>query len=84
MFPSSQIGNIVNAVRDQTNLDGSFQLSGLAPGAYTLLAIESGWDIDLRRPEVLARYLPGALTVRIADSAEKSQALREPLPVQYR
>jgi hypothetical protein len=72
------------AFRDQTNLDGSFELSGLAPGAYTLLAIDGGWDVDWRRPEVLAHYLPGALTVHIADSAEKIQPLREPLPVQPR
>jgi hypothetical protein len=82
IFPSNQVGNIDNASRDESNLDGSFQLSGLAPGAYTLLAIDGGWDVAWNRPEVLARYLAKALTIHVADTAEKSQRLQEPLLVQ--
>ena len=84
IFPANLAGNTDNPVLDQSNLDGSFQLARLAPGDYTLLAIEGGWDVEWHRPEVLARYLPGALTIHIADSAEKTQVLHEPLPVQPR
>jgi len=42
--------------RDQTDLDGSFTLSNVSPGSYTVIAIEDGWDLDWAKPAVLARY----------------------------
>jgi hypothetical protein len=84
MFPSNQAGDIDNVSVDETNLDGSFQLSGMTTGTYTLLAIDDGWNLNWRRPEVLARYLGNALTIHIADTAETSQPLRETLAVQPR
>jgi hypothetical protein len=84
MFQAGEAANLGRVFRDQSDLDGSFRLSGLAPGTYTLIAIEGGWNLDWRRPEVLAHYLPAALTVRIPETAEKLQPLHEPLPVQLR
>jgi hypothetical protein len=84
MFLANQPGTIERVFADQSNLDGSFQLSGLIPGSYSLIAIDGGWDLDRHSPEALARYLPGALTVRIPETADKIQPLREPLPVQPR
>lgn len=44
--------------RDQSDSDGSFAMSPLFPGRYTLLAIENGWDLEWANPAVLFRYLP--------------------------
>lgn len=43
--------------RDQSDSDGTFTLSSVLPGKYTLLAIENGWDLEWIRPEVLKPYL---------------------------
>lgn len=43
--------------RDQSDLDGTFTLRSVVPGAYTLLAIENGWDLEWSQPGVIAAYL---------------------------
>lgn len=42
--------------RDQSDLDGSFTFHSVIPGAYTVIAIENGWDLDWSKPAVIARY----------------------------
>ena len=42
--------------RDQSDLDGSFTFHTVIPGAYTVIAIENGWDLDWSKPAVIARY----------------------------
>jgi len=70
------------ARRDQSDSDGSFSLRDVAPGQYTLVAIENGWDLDWARPEVIARYLRGGIAVTVSDNPGKIQPLAEPVPVQ--
>jgi len=55
--------------RDQSDSDGSFTMSPLFPGRYTLLAIENGWDLEWADPAVLFRYLPAGQPVTIAPGA---------------
>ena len=33
---------------------GTFSLQDVAPGSYTLVAIENGWDLDWSQPGVIA------------------------------
>jgi protocatechuate 3,4-dioxygenase beta subunit len=42
--------------RDQSDLDGSFNLPNVVPGTYTVLAIENGWDLDWSQPAVIMQY----------------------------
>jgi hypothetical protein len=42
--------------RDQSNSDGSFTLSNIIPGRYTLVAIANGWKIDWTDPAILRPY----------------------------
>lgn len=49
--------------RDESDSDGSFLLRATLPGKYTLVAIDDGWDLEWRRPEVLAPYLKAGQTV---------------------
>jgi protocatechuate 3,4-dioxygenase beta subunit len=56
--------------REQTNTDGSFDLDGILPGAYILLAIDHGWTVNWRDPATLRRYLMGGIAIDIAPAAE--------------
>ncbi len=51
--------------RDQSDLDGTFKVSGVVPGNYTLLAIDDGWDLEWSRQEVISRYLKGGQPIQI-------------------
>jgi 5-hydroxyisourate hydrolase-like protein (transthyretin family) len=66
---------------NQSDSDGSFDFPGLAPGAYTLLAIQEGWTLDWGRPEVIAPYLPRGLKVTVPLHAKEID-LKDPVEVQ--
>ena len=68
--------------RDQSDLDGSFSLQGIAPGSYNVLAIEDGWNLDWALPAVIGQYLKGAKTVTISARQGRSMQLPEPIEVQ--
>jgi hypothetical protein len=72
------------ARRDQSDSDGSFSLRDVAPGAYTIVAIESAWDdLDWSSPEVIGRYLSGGVGVTVAGGPEGARVkLSESVPVQ--
>lgn len=53
--------------RDESDLDGSFSLSGVIPGSYTVVAIEDGWDLEWSTPAVLARYLKRGQTIEVGN-----------------
>jgi Carboxypeptidase regulatory-like domain len=52
--------------RDQADSDGTFALNFVVPGRYTLMAIETGWDLEWADPSVLQKYIAGGESVRIA------------------
>ncbi len=68
--------------RDQSDSDGSFSLHDVAPGEYTVVAIEEGWDLDWQRPEVIGRYLSGGIPVTVTAASGKLLRLSGPVPVQ--
>ena len=70
--------------RDQSDSDGSFALRDAAPGKYTVVAIEDGWELDWTRPEVIRRYLPGGIAVTVTDTQDKLIRLPGPVQVQGR
>jgi len=72
------------ARRDQSDSDGSFTLIDVAPGRYTVVAIEDGWDLDWELPEVIGRYLPKGISVTVTESSGKLVRLTEAVPVQAR
>ena len=65
--------------RDQSDLDGSFQLNDVVPGAYTVLAIEDGWDLDWMQPGVLTPYMKGGQEIEI--SGQRSLTLPQAVEV---
>ncbi|MGA3082817.1 MAG: carboxypeptidase-like regulatory domain-containing protein [Terracidiphilus sp.] len=66
---------------DQSDSDGSFSLRDVAPGEYTVMAIEDGWDLDRTRPEAFARYLSQGIAVTVTESSGKLVRLSESVPV---
>jgi hypothetical protein len=70
--------------RDQSDSDGSFVLRDVAPGSYTVVAIQDGWNLDWAQPEVIDRYLPLGIAVTITETSGKLLRLSEPVPVQTR
>jgi hypothetical protein len=68
--------------RDQSDLDGTFTLRGVVPGAYTLLAIENGWDLDWSQPGVIGAYLKRGRKIQVGDQAGRSVSVPEPIEVQ--
>ena len=67
------------ARRDQSDSDGSFSLRNVAPGQYTVVAIEDGWHLDWAEPDVIARYLPGGVAVTVTDASGKLLTLDRPI-----
>jgi hypothetical protein len=70
--------------RDQSDSDGSFSLRDAAPGKYTVVAIEDGWELEWARPEVIRRYLSKGVGVTVTEHSEKQLQLAEPVSVQAR
>jgi 5-hydroxyisourate hydrolase-like protein (transthyretin family) len=70
--------------RDQSDSDGSFSLRDAAPGKYTVVAIEDGWELEWARPEVIRRYLSKGVGVTVPEHSDKQLQLAEPVPVQAR
>jgi len=56
--------------RDQSDLDGSFNLLNVMPGSYSILAIANGWDLDWDSPAVIRAYSQHARTITLEDSQE--------------
>jgi hypothetical protein len=69
---------------DQSDSDGSFSLRDVAPGQYTLLAIEDGWEINRTLPEAFQRYLSQGVAVTVTEDSGKLVKLSEAVPVQHR
>jgi len=70
------------ARRDQSDSDGSFSLRDAAPGQYTVVAIEDGWNLDWSQPEVIRRFLPRGRPVTVMDSATKVVTMEGAVVVQ--
>jgi hypothetical protein len=70
--------------RDQSDLDGSFNLANVVPGTYTVIAIEDGWELDWSQPGVLVRYARDGPTVRVDAQAHGSVRVPEPVEIQSR
>jgi 5-hydroxyisourate hydrolase-like protein (transthyretin family) len=70
--------------RDQSDSDGSFSVRDVAPGQYTVVAIEDGWKLDWMQPEALAGYLAKGIPVTVTESSGKVLRLPDPVPVQAR
>ena len=68
--------------RDQSDLDGTFTLRSVVPGAYTLLAIENGWDLEWSQPGVIAAYLKHGRKIEVGGQGKGTMNVAEAIEVQ--
>jgi protocatechuate 3,4-dioxygenase beta subunit len=69
LVPELPEHNLALFRRDQSDSDGSFNLNGVVPGKYTVVAIESAWELAWFQPSVIKKYLAGGEAVHVqADS----------------
>jgi hypothetical protein len=73
--------NSITVLRqDQTNTDGSFDVTNVIPGQYILVAIDHGWGINWGDPSTLRRYLMQGVAVELKSSAIVKQDLTAEVP----
>ena len=70
--------------RDQSDQDGTFVLHNVIAGAYTILAIEDGWEMDWSRAGVISVYLKGGRKIEVTGASSKAIRVEEPIEVQSR
>jgi hypothetical protein len=58
--------------RDQSDSDGTFTLSQVSPGRYTVVAIENGWDQEWANQDILKNWLGGGELVDVAPNGKRS------------
>ena len=83
LVPKDPEANRTKFRRDQSDLDGSFDLLKVIPGAYTIVAIENGWDLDWASPAAIRAYSRHAKTVTVGDN-QASMHLADAVEVQAR
>lgn len=66
--------------RDQSNTDGSFDIAGVIPGQYILIAVEDGWDINWKDKATLTRYLDGGVAVNLSTGGSVTQNISAERP----
>ncbi len=84
LVPRNPGVNLDRFARDQSDSDGSFSLRDVAPGQYTVVAIENGWELEWSRPEVIERFLPSGIGVTVTEGTGRVLSLSEAVPVQSR
>jgi hypothetical protein len=57
LVPPDRANNIPLFRADQSDSDGTFTLSSVVPGKYTVVAIDNGWGLEWRNPAALKPYL---------------------------
>jgi hypothetical protein len=68
-------GNPKGAKMAMAGPDGAFRVPNMAPGGYSVVAIENGDRLEYANPEVITPYLSGATHVDLAPNQESKAAL---------
>jgi len=65
LVPQDPANNSPLFRRDQSDSDGTFTLSNIVPGPYTVIAIANGWNLEWGNPAVLQPYLKHGEIVQV-------------------
>jgi hypothetical protein len=82
LVPKNPEGNSGLFRRDQSDLDGTFNLQNVVPGSYTVLAIENGWDLDWSQPAVITAYVDRGRTIEVGNHSGRAMNLSDAIEVQ--
>lgn len=72
------MGNVTR--RDQSKTDGSFDITNVLPGAYLLVAIDHGWDVNWSDPATLRRYLMQGLPLDRRGGGDRRETIQPQPP----
>src|SRR6266849_53060 len=72
LVPEVPERNLVLFRRDQSDSDGSFNLNGILPGKYTLVAVENAWEVEWFKPGIIQKYLAGGQEVRVTPESKQT------------
>jgi hypothetical protein len=73
-------GSLTLLSRDQSNTDGSFDLAGVIPGQYILIAIDHGWHINWSDAATLRQYLTHGVPMDLGASSNVKQNIQAQAP----
>jgi hypothetical protein len=82
LVPNDPVAHIELFRRDQSDSDGTFALSGVIPGSYTIVAVEDAWGLEWLQPNVLARYVQHGQNLTIGELMRGTVDLPDPVEVQ--
>ena len=82
LVPKDPDRNLELFRRDQSDFDATFLLRGVAPGTYTIVAVEDAWGFEWLKAGVLARYAQRGQQVIIGDNMRGTVHLPEAVEVQ--
>ncbi|HKF57172.1 MAG TPA: carboxypeptidase-like regulatory domain-containing protein [Blastocatellia bacterium] len=81
LIPRDPQGNHDLFRRDQSDLDGTFDLRGVVPGSYTVAAIENGWDLNWAETDLIAGYAKHGQKIQVAAQSGSSLNISDiPVP----
>ncbi len=66
--------------RDQSNSDGSFDITNVLPGAYILVGIDHGWDVNWSDPATLRRFLMQGLPLDLTSAGDRKEKVEAQEP----
>ena len=81
LVPKNPDGNRDLFRRDQSDLDGTFNLQNVVPGSYTVLAIENKWALESSQPAVIAAYAKHDRTIAVGNQFGPAINLSEAVEV---
>ena len=71
----------VSKTTDTTSA-GTYLVTDLIPGTYTVIAIADGWDLDWSQPAVILSYAAHGQTIVVPAGSDRPVKLPEPVQVQ--
>jgi hypothetical protein len=77
LVPRNPVSDFILFRRDESDSDGTFSLRDVLPGAYTVIALENGWELDWANPATLQPYLKQGIAVDV--SGETKLSVKVPL-----
>ena len=75
LAPEDPKNNEILFRRDQSDSDGTFDLSNVFPGRYRLLAIENGWELEWANPAVLQAFLAKSIPLEVKSGDHLKQTI---------
>jgi len=75
LAPEDPRNNQILFRRDQSDSDGSFDLTNIFPGRYRLLAIQDGWELEWASPAVLQAFLAKSVPLEVKSGDHLKQTI---------